>query len=533
MPGFLAVCLLLLLSFRTIYTAPSIEACPPDSVQVGDVCICDYDSCKKPPCPYDLEIVVNASDVPGSCCPIYSCQGCKNETLIEGKCPCAPGAVVNERGICACFDEERHLVNGECVCNPQQCELPQSCDRKSVSIVIEDGCCRKTRCQPCPEDSESTNLESNDLEDHCVCLPCINDCGFNKSVVVKKKGTGFPGNCCDLYECKPILDEKDKDCVVGDIIYASEEEWSTDDKQQCKCQNGLSLCSHKQDEVAPQICWDEGVMYRHNETWLRDHGCTNCTCVDGEQKCISHYCDFKESQINQNVSTPCFRRNKVYEHLQTWTEDDLCTTCTCLMGEEKCSSEACAYKETAKKGECQPLFDCTKQCPNGFKINKKGCEICKCNPSKVSQELLTKYNISMGDLINILENYKRDRTSTTPASTTTSTSTSTNTAASTTPMPTVLIIRRNGDDGSVSSTEAMITPAQYPEDDKFSWIIIAALAVLVVGTVVGTAGVCIYKNKRKHSMDITTSRGSYHSVSNSTMDNNNTIKKVSIRYNDD
>lgn len=71
--------------------------------------------------------------------------GCKNETLLEGKCPCAPGAVLNEDGICECIDKERHLVNGECVCNPQQCELPKICDRKSLLTTIEDGCCRKTR----------------------------------------------------------------------------------------------------------------------------------------------------------------------------------------------------------------------------------------------------------------------------------------------------------------------------------------------------------------------------------------------------
>lgn len=67
--------------------------------------------------------------------------------------------------------------------------------------------------------------------------------------MVKKKGTGFPGNCCDLYECKPLVQEKDLDCVVDDIIYEDGEEWYTDDKQQCKCKNGISLCTTKVEEV--------------------------------------------------------------------------------------------------------------------------------------------------------------------------------------------------------------------------------------------------------------------------------------------
>lgn len=116
------------------------------------------------------------------------------------------------------------------------------------------------RCVPCPQDSESTNLDTDELEDHCVCLPCMNDCGFNRTVVVKKKGTGFPGNCCDLYECKPIVDEKENDCVVGDIIYENGEEWSTDDKQQCRCKNGISLCARNAEEVGHKECVQKGVQ---------------------------------------------------------------------------------------------------------------------------------------------------------------------------------------------------------------------------------------------------------------------------------
>ncbi|KAL1516936.1 hypothetical protein ABEB36_000765 [Hypothenemus hampei] len=498
--------------------APSIEACPPDSQFEDDTCICNPNYCTPPPCLSELKIAAPGNDIPGDCCPIYSCEGCKNETLLEGKCPCAPGAVLDERGVCTCVDKERHLVDGECKCNPQQCELPKICDKKSVLTIIEDGCCKKSRCVPCPQDSESTNLETDLLEDHCVCLPCSNDCGFNKTVVVKKKGTGFPGNCCDLYECKPLIEEKNKECVVGDIIYDNNEEWSTDDKQTCICTNGLSLCKPKDEELSLKNCYDEDFMYKHNQTWLKDKGCTSCICSDGELKCISHYCDSKESQIKQNSSQSCIKEKKNYMHLATWTESDECTNCTCLNGEITCTSDFCESKKE-KVGECQPLFRCNKQCSNGFRINKRGCEICKCNPDKViGPELLTKYNITYGDLLKILDEYTKNRAST-------STTLAPTTTEKVTPVPTILIIRRNGDEKTVTS-ETMITPA-YKEDPS-QWILLAVLVVIVVIIAFGLLLVYCYR-KRHHNYKLTPTRGSYHSVT-STTDNNNTIKKDSIRF---
>lgn len=70
--------------------------------------------------------------------------GCKDEALLEGKCPCAPGATINEKGVCECVDKQRHLVDGKCVCNPQQCKLPEFCDNKSVPTTVQDGCCTTT-----------------------------------------------------------------------------------------------------------------------------------------------------------------------------------------------------------------------------------------------------------------------------------------------------------------------------------------------------------------------------------------------------
>lgn len=55
--------------------APFIEDCPSDSKLDEDHCICNPESCVKPPCLTELEVHEKGTDEPGSCCPIYSCIG--------------------------------------------------------------------------------------------------------------------------------------------------------------------------------------------------------------------------------------------------------------------------------------------------------------------------------------------------------------------------------------------------------------------------------------------------------------------------
>ncbi|KAJ8929278.1 hypothetical protein NQ314_018032, partial [Rhamnusium bicolor] len=454
------------LFFPVVQAAPSIEACPPDSILSNDFCICNPESCVKPSCLSVLTVAVNSSDLPGSCCPIYDCVDCRNDTLIDGKCPCAPGAVLDSKNQCECIDEEKHLVNGECICNPLQCKIPPLCDRKSVPVTIEEGCCKKTICKPCPADSESTKLEGDEIEDLCVCLPCKNDCGRNETIVIKKYGSGFPGNCCDLYECKKV--EAIKGCHVGDIFYANGEKWFTNDAQECKCQNGLSLCSSLEEKS--QSCFKDNKIYKHLEKWTKEDGCTYCSCMNGEEKCISHYCEVRESQIQNNDAQSCLKEGHVYQHLESWTEKDKCTYCTCLNGIDKCTQYFCDNETTIKKNECQPLANCNKTCINGFKINKKGCEICKCNNVKFTQEILNKYNITMKDLLTIVEDYMNQRTSTSSSlSTTTTAITTPTTTANPIATFTTVINNRNAklsEETAISSTTT--EPSVVPTDKETS-----------------------------------------------------------------
>lgn len=515
----LVAALILSQNYTPIQAAPPFESCPADSILSGDVCKCNPDSCLKPPCLSVLSVAKNGSDLPGSCCPIYDCVDCKNDTLVDGRCPCAPEAVLNSKNQCECIDKEKHLVKGECVCNPLQCKFPILCDRKSVRITIREGCCNKTICKSCPSDSESTHLESDEIEDVCVCLPCKTECGPNRTVEIKKRGTGFPGNCCDLYECKEI--DEMKGCNVDDVFYKNGEEWSTADMhQKCKCQNGLSLCSNIIEQTL-QSCFKDHKIYKHGANWTKEDGCTYCTCMNGEEKCISHFCEVKESQIQNNDSQPCLMEVHIYQHLESWREKDGCTYCKCINGEVKCTQEICNKNPDIKKNECQPLANCNKTCINGFKINKKGCEICKCNGMKFPHNILEKYNITMEDLVTILENYKDQRTSTSTTSTTTIPVPIVEAISTGIPISTNEFAKKF--DGTLSSTtEPSVVPT---EKDSGYWnIALPIVALLSIGCVILIIVIimCIYKNRRRSSLDI--SNCQYESVNN--LNNNNTIKKT-------
>ncbi|XP_076264209.1 cysteine-rich motor neuron 1 protein-like isoform X2 [Rhynchophorus ferrugineus] len=506
-----------MINFISVQAAPYIEACPPDSVPVDNKCACDASACPVPPCQWELELVQNGTDVPGLCCPIYECTGCANDSLIEDKCPCAPGAVINEKGVCECVDPEYHLVNGSCVCNPSQCELPQICDRKHVLVKTQGSCCSKYECKLCPEDSESTNYEDDALEDMCVCLPCKNDCGTNRTAVIKKKGNGFPGTCCDIYSCEPM-----EECVVGDIIYPNGDTWSiADTAQKCYCQNGLSLCEPVD---GPLNCFDDDRVYNHTVKWKKEHGCTECECLNGTSKCISHYCEFKEAKIKENESLPCSFNDQIYQHLQTWIDKDNNCTCQCINGTNHCNSTTCEIKEVPNRNECRPLSDCNKQCSNGYRMNKKGCEICKCNsPLNIIQDIITKYNISTDEATDVLKNYAinklKSTTSTESPPTTTSTTTTTSTSTTTTEMPLVTLVKRYRAEINQSTTEATVTQVPVTKGIGHIWIYLSNCIMVIVGILIG------YLCKKCRSKQQSSSNH-YEIVRQN--DNNNTIKKTPL-----
>lgn len=193
--------------------------------------------------------------------------------------------------------------------------------------------------------------------------------------------SGFPGICCDLYDCEPIQ-PLNNTCTINNTTYPVGATWNTSEDT-CKCLDGIVVCfegtsSVDNPEQQHRPCLVSNKFYQHNETWAQD-SCTNCTCFDGKPACIAHFCE-----LNQG-------------HLE--------------------------------KAECLPLANCNKVCPQGFKINKRGCEICKCAKVSTVEDILRSYNVTEKDLVWILEERLKVATET---STTSSTSTSTTAAPATT-----------------------------------------------------------------------------------------------------
>lgn len=348
-----------------VLAAPSIETCPHDSILVAESCKCNIDSCVKPSCLYELVLTSNGTEIPGKCCPTYSCTGCSNDTAINDECPCAPDAFLVDN-ICTCQDPYKSLKNNECICDPNLCELPQLCDDRSVAVTDKEGCCSKTKCIKCPEDSYKAPQNHNgEFEDICVCYPCQSkkECGSGEKVEIVEKGTGFPEHCCDLYICEP--DFSKKTCETDDdVVYAEGAKWETKDLQICECKNGLSFCkSSGKESFNP--CHEEGAVYQHLQTWARD-SCTNCSCMDGAVKCVAELCATGIGIIN--------------------------------------------------KAGCQPVINCEKVCHHGFMMDEQGCKICECSLESEYDDILQTFNISKSKLYKIVEEYfsKSNTTTITP-----------------------------------------------------------------------------------------------------------------------
>lgn len=344
-----------------------IESCPADSKIIENTCQCNFSSCTKPFCQYTLSMISNGTQIPGKCCPQYECIECPSDSKIEDLCPCAPGATIRNQK-CECLDKEKHLVNGTCVCNAEQCSLPALCDSNSAQVYEKGECCKKYQCMPCPHDSYVTNRGSDLLDEMCVCYPCRTQCDYNQSIVIISKGKNIPGHCCDLYKCISHNDLPMKKCKEGTVFQENGHE--------CKCENGLSKCVPKSDEM-PKPCWRNNTIYNHNETWIEDR-CTQCTCINGENKCISHFCDFDTEEINplknvNDIVTPTIATASTNHLLDTKV--------------------------------CPSMENCTKKCEK-YRVNRQGCALCKCVPL-FPPELLDRYNITKDEIIKAIEEHKK------------------------------------------------------------------------------------------------------------------------------
>ncbi|KAK5640628.1 hypothetical protein RI129_011439 [Pyrocoelia pectoralis] len=328
------------------------EPCASDSVNIEGVCKCDHSLCEIPPCESTLVQITNLTDIPSSCCPTYSCEDCAEEDQIEGMCPCLPGAIIRSGRKCECANKHYTLVNDTCECDVNKCELPDLCDERSVAVREFDDCCTKIKCIECPSDSYPTTYNAS-LEDICVCYPCAPFQCNETQLQVKIKGQNVAGKCCDVYTCETR-------CSVNGTLYSDGESWSSGDSQ-CNCQSGVSVCSPIIPSETSRPCLSPDTIHQHLDTWVED-SCTNCTCINGVRKCIAHMCDVHVSEVR-----PPF-------------------------------------------GGCPSLSTCKKVCEHGFRLNRQGCEICKCKTAAIQNKadkldiLLQDYNVTEEELVRLIRN---------------------------------------------------------------------------------------------------------------------------------
>ncbi|XP_067098803.1 cysteine-rich motor neuron 1 protein isoform X2 [Osmerus mordax] len=347
----------------------------------------------------------------------------------------------NENLITGC-----NLMDGRCECdsirtcnNPFEFPSQEACQTALKKIEEERPDCSKARCEVqfsprCPEDSVliegyAPPGECCPLPSRCVCSPagCLRKvCQPGYLNILVSKGSGKPGECCDLYECKPVFSV---DCSTVECPPVQQGECPPDSYEtqvrltadgcctlptRCECLPGL--CSFPQctagstpqvvsrgdgspgrccdvyecinDPVYPVLnfagCYVNGEILAHGDHW-REDDCTFCQCVSGDARCVAAACG--HSCLNP-VTVPgeccpvCEEPSYItmappgcqLENCSLAERDCLygfklditgCRTCQCRTREELCSGL---------------MSGCSLKCPYGLQTDAHGCDVCQCRP---------------------------------------------------------------------------------------------------------------------------------------------------------
>ncbi|VDD92582.1 unnamed protein product, partial [Enterobius vermicularis] len=333
-------------------------------------------------------LIKKAVGEPGNCCDRFECK--QLELRCENvQCP----DVIDDEGECPedSFKPPSYVPPGQC------CPVYPSC-----------------RCQA------------------SICAPA--HCREGQKVKIIRKGDGTPGRCCDDIECESGDEDQNADakkCPHGGKTHENGEIWQSSSCKQCKCKEGIALCSEMSCPNPPPDCtWVEvpegeccpvcmgceadGIKRKRNETWQKDD-CTSCSCAaEGVHHCQKHMCQVDcdnpkkvPGQCCPVCDAPLFMANPLtcpaMEHCPLRCEYGLlrdaqgCFQCACApmirptapncseLTETTCDKfcphgydrdgRGCA---TCKCAKCPPLHQCYKHCLYGFESNVYGCPICKC-----------------------------------------------------------------------------------------------------------------------------------------------------------
>ncbi|XP_040206734.1 cysteine-rich motor neuron 1 protein isoform X2 [Rana temporaria] len=410
------------------------------------VCLpCDESKCEEPKnCP--------GSIVLGICGCCFMCARQKNESCggvygLHGACdrglrcvirPPLNGDSITEYEVGVCEDENWdddqlhgfepcnenfvtgcNIINGKCECDTiRTCNSPfefpnrDSCLTALRRIEEEKPDCSTARCEVqfsprCAEDSVliegyAPPGECCPLPSRCVCSPagCLRKvCQPGYLNILVSKASGMPGECCDLYECKPVfsVDCSTVECPPVQQVVCPPDSYETQVRltadgcctlpTRCECLSGL--CSFP-------VC-EAGSIPR---IVSRGNGSPGKCCDVFE--CVN------DPVFPVHDPAGCYANGQIRSHGDRWREDD-CTFCQCINGEPHCVATACGQsclKPVKVPGECCPvceeptyitmapptcdlLINCTlteKDCSYGFRLDQNGCRICQC---KTREELCT------------------------------------------------------------------------------------------------------------------------------------------------
>uniref|UniRef100_A0A8I5N218 Cysteine-rich motor neuron 1 protein n=1 Tax=Papio anubis TaxID=9555 RepID=A0A8I5N218_PAPAN len=422
------------------------------------VCLpCDESKCEEPRnCP--------GSIVQGVCGCCYTCASQRNESCggtfgIYGTCdrglrcvirPPLNGDSLTEYEAGVCEDENWtddqllgfkpcnenliagcNIINGKCECNTiRTCSNPfefpsqDMCLSALKRIEEEKPDCSKARCEVqfsprCPEDSVliegyAPPGECCPLPSRCVCNPagCLRKvCQPGNLNILVSKASGKPGECCDLYECKPVfgVDCRTVECPPVQQTACPLDSYETQVRltadgcctlpTRCECLSGL--CGFPVCEVGstprivsrgdgtPGKCCDvfecvndtkpacifNNVEYYDGDMFRMDN-CRFCRCQGGVAICFTAQCgeiNCERYYVPEGECCPvcedpvypfnnpagCYANGLILAHGDRWREDD-CTFCQCVNGERHCVATVCGQTCTNPvkvPGECCPVCE--------------------------------------------------------------------------------------------------------------------------------------------------------------------------------
>lgn len=383
-------------------------------------------------CPPDSQLITE-SPAPGNCCPPPGTCHCDQKKCVPSVPTCTKEErlVMIEKGsetpgkCCAvyeCHRKEKKCENAQCPRSLQDEEECPSDSFRPPEIIPKESCCPVRQTCKCRGS---------------ICRPA--QCPDGKIINVIKKGTGYPGRCCDDWEC--VDGELSKaTCKQNNIERQPMEIWHVSDCESCQCLRGVSVCNKMTCPKVNQECtWigiptgeccpvclgcqtDNQTKLERGDTWQKDD-CTSCTCSElGAHMCEKYMCktDCENPRKVEGQCCPVCDEPTIIRPPATCPSLELCSlrcanglrrdnigcyVCECLpdevptnprcreLNDENCEKQ-CAHGylkdedgcTVCKCSKCPPLHQCHKHCLYGFETNSAGCSLCKCRASSKSDK---------------------------------------------------------------------------------------------------------------------------------------------------